>query len=171
MTEPRNNDQMINDAQKGLTLTPASELRKRSQQGKVVTFPSGWTAQVKHVDLTELSARGIIPRALLVKALSGFPEIEKSWKTDQTDGEALTNGLLEVYQFQWAVMASALIYPRLVETATLEDEIEYSDVDDEDRTLLIGMCQQPVSQWEMFLSEQAKRVPLMGDIETTETTP
>ena len=144
------------------TKSTADKIRE-ANSGRTVILPvSGVEVRIKSVHLPTMVARGVMPSELLRQALAGFPDLEPK------DGEnKLADALMQVYNFECAVLKSALVDPMFVDDddQTNGNTITYSDLIPEDKDVIIGICQQPITRWERFLSEQRERLHAVRDSE------
>lgn len=153
------------------TMSIAKQLRDFVNKGEPVKLPvSGVTVYFKQVNLADLVARGIIPATLLAEALSGFPELEKAG-SPEADMQKLTKAMMDARQFELAIISSGLVSPRLVDNPAEDaDEISYDMLVEGDRQALLGIAQKPINTWSTFLQRERERIPLVDDIEISEST-
>lgn len=135
---------MSKETPENLELTPASEIRKRSEKrnkGKPTKLPSGAVVLLRKPDVGTMLLKGEVPSELVSIAME-MGDVGSSPKS-------IEKGI----QFMNLLIKSSLVSPKVVEENPQDDEILITDLTEEDRNFILGFAQEGVEQVKPFREE------------------
>lgn len=142
-------------------ITPSS-LRAQRQTTTTIELPySGLVAEVGHVQLDRLLIDGQIPDLLsgivsdVLWSSVGQGRKEEEIRTDK-----------RFYELVNSVVSAALVYPRIAEAPSVDDELAIDDLPFGDRILLYSVCTQPLAVLHRFRQIKAPTVDALPEGET-----
>lgn len=135
------------------TLTPASEFRRISREGLVITLESsGRVVRLRSVQLMRMLNTGKIPDPLTPYVASmvygGDEEDERSTVEKAKDWQAYLD----------LVVTAALMHPKVVDNPQGDDEIAIEDLEYAELIEIHGWARNPLDAVRPFRGEQAQPV-------------
>lgn len=150
-----------------LTVTPAATLRRAREEGVPQLLLSGIVVRMRSVTPDMLLKTGRIPDVLtpLVMKMLFPPKEEDNYRfPDEVDNFVFTQRdeqaeTLEMIRSVDYVVKAALVYPRVVDKPTQEDEIAVEDLELRDRFWIFRLALMPAEVLSTF------RLQPQGDVE------
>ena len=145
-------------------VTPAAAFRRVRERGVVVRLPSGRRVRMRNVQPSHLLKLGRIPDVLtplVLKILYGKAQqddFDNFFTLREQVDEAL--GVIESMRI---VCTAALLEPRIVEEAVGEDEIQFEDLSDTEKTWIFNLAFLEAEGLSSFRDGQAADVGLVDE--------
>lgn len=128
------------------------DVRKNREAGVLIQFPSGYVFKIRAVNPSDFLRAGKMPDPvshIIQEVLSG--------RADKIDFSKQT---LEEFQTYYAFLEFyarlCFVYPRIVDKAEADDEIQIEDLEQGDLEFLVGVIFAPLSALERFSEEQSR---------------
>lgn len=134
-------------------LTPAAEFRRMRAEGVVVTLATGRVVKIRPVQLARLLQGGTVP-----DHLSTFVA-QMVWHGAADDDRDMRTKAIEWLEYLDLIAAAALMHPRVVESPTLDDEIEPADLTYGELLEIESVARMPMEAVRRFRREQ------VGDVD------
>ena len=135
-------------------ITSGTEWRKMREQGEVVELPSGNTARLRPVALSELIHLGRIPNQLFE-----FSYALMSGEFEATDSpEQRLEQLRQYSQLSEIICKAAFLEPKIVDEPEADSEITFFDLDENDASFVVAWARSPQLTLENFREAEAEPV-------------
>lgn len=137
--------------QKKLKVTPVSQWRAEYDAGEEVPLLSGRVVRLRPMRLTTLIRTGGIPNLLIEVANKAlFQEAEEIAKDLESSGK--------FFELVDQITTAALIYPRIVDSPTADDEVTLDYFDDSDKLTIFRLATAGVGAMRSFRFQQTADV-------------
>lgn len=127
---------MTND----LKVTSAKEWRRLREEGAIVQLPTGVSARLRPVSLSELARKGRIPNTLLSVVSETITRVDGPQK-----GNARSNleKIEATDELNKIIIESVFLDPKIVDDPKEDNEISYYDVSEIDKEFVLTWAQAP----------------------------